>query len=160
MVGESTAKILKENNINYIGDLIKKKYKKTMNISYEHFNNLKKMAKGLSNEKLVYKKSKSKSISSGNSFLDPTNNYDEIITMIKKLCKNIYIQIKEQKILPRTISVNIRNVNFSLNSISRTYSEICNLEELTNYAIILYEEKFLDKNIRTITINVSKFIEK
>jgi len=159
MVGEKTAILLRKNSINTIKDLANSnidKLKKILGNTWEkYFLN----ANGKGCDIIENKRTESKSISSSETFLYDTNDYDEIIKTLKKECVEIWNQVALLNKNPRTITVFVKKDRFtSINKSFTPKQKIGNLEIFQSIALSIYEKNFIEKTIRLIGVNVKNFI--
>lgn len=159
-IGKKTSQELRNLNINTIGDLaksnvldLKKYFKNNASFMIEYAN-------GIDSSKVISKNSKNKSIS-----LSETLEYD---TLDRKLlnnkifimCEKIGLELRQNKLYTRTITVFIKTSNFT------NYSHQMKLVNETNNTMVLYKncinllnELISNKLIRNIGVRVSNLID-
>lgn len=160
LIGESSTKELKKYNINLIKDLtyqknipiLKKILHKNWQLHYQH-------ALGIGNDELDYSHNKPKSISCSSTFLNDTNDLEEISYMLKNLSLEVFERLKEEELKGKTINVTVKFADFSSTIKSLTLKEyISTYEEIIFNASKIYEENFIGKTIRLIGVGISNLI--
>ncbi|MDR0341095.1 MAG: DNA polymerase IV [Mycoplasmataceae bacterium] len=155
LLGKSTAAMLKNNNILYIKDIVEgdKKKLKSLLSNYNYFiDNLN--AKG--ENALTYEESPAKSISNAYTFLNDTNDIDEIKSVIKYECRKIVSRMNETEKF-KTISIRIKMDKERSYTRSITITPTNSFDELFANALFLFQNNFENKLIRLIGVAVSNF---
>lgn len=161
-IGKSTADLLKKNNIKIIGDLIKQDNKKLIQqlldknwmIHIQHAN-------GMGTDELDYSQNIPKSISASETFLNDTDDFEEITKCLKNLTLDVITRLKKHQLYTKTITVYVKYPNFAINNKSLTISEITNdFEKIWLNAINLFQNNFVNKSIRLIGIRVDNLQSK
>jgi DNA polymerase-4 len=155
MIGVSTANLLNEKNIFCIGDLLKNKriLKEVLGNQYmAHFMH----AKGIGDDEIITTNSERKSISASHTFLNSTNDYDEIKSMIMKLSHDVFEQISPSPF--KTITISVKKDIHTLISRSYTFDDfISSFSIFAEKILSLYDENFENITIRLVRVCISNF---
>ncbi|MDR0985831.1 MAG: DNA polymerase IV [Mycoplasmataceae bacterium] len=161
-IGKRTAQLLVENNIKTIGDianennkdLLKNLLDKNWETHYLHAN-------GIGDDQIDLSINIPKSISQSETFLNDTNDFNEIKIKLIELTNNVIWTLKQQKMLVKTISVQIKTIDFKLHNKSFTLQNyIDDKEDILLYAGKIFSDNFTNKTIRLIGVTLSNLIEK
>lgn len=161
MLGKKTVPILNNLNIKTIGDLAKcdkklleKKFGKHGVLIWEYAN-------GIDDSKVMYEKSKPKSI--GNSITLPLDlvEREKIETVLLQIVELVTYRLRKWELLANVVSVQLRSSNF------KDYSHQKKLEFSTNTTKEIYKsakevfrEMYNEQPIRLIGVRADKLIEK
>ncbi|WP_051350893.1 Y-family DNA polymerase [[Acholeplasma] multilocale] len=107
-VGVKTAKVLRDNNINKIGDLVKVEDEELKSILGVFGPSLKQKASGLSSDVVLLDNNDLKSISNEVTLDFPTNDVDELEDIILHLSNHIHLRATKRRMKAKTISIIIR----------------------------------------------------
>lgn len=158
LIGQSSAKTLRQFGIETIGDLAieenKEILKKVLNKNWiNHYYH----ANGFGSDQLDYSLNVPKSISSSATFLNDTNNYDEIVGMIKHLSYDLISRLNYYELKAKTFSVYIKYPNFKTTMKNITLDNYYYLyKDVVNIFIDLYLKHFVDQTIRLVGVGLSK----
>jgi len=159
MVGPRTAILLNKIGIKTIKDLANAKptlLKETLKNTWEsYYLN----ANGKGDDTIDTEDKMNKSISCSNTFLYDTNDYNTIKKMLLSECEEVWEQIKELGLFPKTISVNIKTTR--TNSCIKSFTPktpIKSFEHFISQCLSLYEKNFMDLTIRLIGISAKNFV--
>jgi DNA polymerase IV len=156
-VGNKSSIKLKEININTIGDLANADY----SLVYKYFKNQTKKimnyANGIDNDLVISSKWTPKGISNSTTFEKDLDDKKDILIVLRKLCDNVSISLREQKKYASVISVNIKDEYFKSNSHQRKLKNATNLSlEIYKEATILFNELWSKEPIRLIGIRLDQ----
>jgi DNA polymerase IV len=156
-VGNKSSIKLKEININTIGDLANADY----SLVYKYFKNQTKKimnyANGIDNDLVISSKWTPKGISNSTTFEKDLDDKKDILIVLRKLCDNVSISLREQKKYASVISVNIKDEYFKTNSHQRKLKNATNLSlEIYKEATILFNELWSKEPIRLIGIRLDQ----
>lgn len=159
-IGKSTASLLKSHGIKTIGDMveqpnrdiIQKLLDKNWFVHIQHAN-------GEGTSELDYSQNVPKSISASETFLNDSNDFDEITTCLKNLTTDVITRLKRHKLKTRTITIYVKYPNFVLQNKSFTLDAITNdFEKIWLCAINIYQTCFVNKIIRLIGIRLDNLL--
>jgi len=155
MVGSKTAFFLRKNNINTIGDLAKTNKDFLKEIFGKNWEYYYKCSNGISDDNVITVPPIPKSFSESQTFLNNTNNYDEIIEVLVNQSKNIWKQYKTSNLNFKTISVFIKYPNNTQTIKSKKFKNIEDYEFFICELKKLYENNFEEKIIKLIGCRLS-----
>ncbi len=160
-IGKKTAILLKELNINTIGDLANYKELDRLKpiLGKNTLSMIDKSNGGGSDEIIV--DHEVKSLSQSTTFLKDITDYTEILMMFRKLASQLEERMKENAKAGYVISISVRYFDF--NTIVRSKRldiAIFNSNDLFEHAISLYDQNETDQSIRHLGIGISSLIDK
>ncbi len=164
-IGSASAKTLKENNINTIGDIanrdnnkiLAKVLNKNWYVHYLHAN-------GKGEYKLDNSKNIPKSISNSTTFLEDADEPEDILKTLKHLTQDAVERLQYYDLKTKTISVYVKYPDFKTVSKSQTFNKpFKDYEEIVDKAIKIFLENFKNQKIRLVGVglnNLSSITEK
>lgn len=160
LIGKSTYELMKKLNINTIKDFIdfddKTLLKKLLMSKYDLLIEL--MTNGGS-DFVDTNISIRKSVSSGITFENNSEQKIELLKTINELVDNIYHELEKDKLRPLTISVCLKFKYKESLSKSRTYNNyLIEKKDIYNCVISIFNKIWNNESIRSITISASKLI--
>jgi DNA polymerase-4 len=81
-------------------------------------------ANGIGDNELDYSKNIPKSISSSETFLNDTNDFDEITGHLKAMTHDVAMRLKAHYLKAKTITIYVKYPNFTLHNKSFTFANI------------------------------------
>jgi DNA polymerase-4 len=122
-------------------------------VHYQHAN-------GFGTDELDYSHNLPKSIGSSETFLRDTNDFVEIKDKLVELTNDVVRRLKYHEQKAKTISVNIKTIDFKTRNKSFTMRDYTDdLDKIVVTATNLYQEYFANTTIRLVGISVSNLIE-
>jgi DNA polymerase-4 len=160
LVGKKTSELLKNIGILTIGDLANSDVTRVSKILGKNAKVLIDYANGICENPIQIESSLSKSNSCAFTFLEPTNNIDEIESKIKNLTIRV-TKMLSKNIMIKIVYISIKLVNMKNICKRFTFSEyIYKFTDIYSKLIFLYEKNFENVKIKTITIGVSNYKRK
>ena len=157
LIGPKSAAALNAKGIYTIGDLAKKENNKILEsvldcnwfIHYLHAN-------GIGDDELDYSHNIPKSVSNSETMLTNSSDSKVIKPLLRELVREVVRRLAEYELEGRTISVWVKYPDFSVVSKRITSKQFYHkYEDIVHLAINLYEDNFLEQEIRLIGIGVS-----
>ena len=157
LIGPKSAEVLSDNGIKTIGDLAKKENNEILQqvldknwfIHYLHAN-------GIGNDELDYSHNIPKSVSNSETMLTNSSDPKVIKSLLRELVREVVRRLAEYSLEGRTISVWVKYPNFQVVSKRMTVKQYCHTyDDIVHYAINLYEDNFINQEIRLIGIGIS-----
>lgn len=160
-IGKKSAPRLKAVGINTIGDLANSnqdEVKRILGVSYYTYHD---WANGRGNDVVDIEPFDPKSISHSSTFLDDTNDYDEIKTMIADLSKSVIKEAKKDDKLGTTVQITIKNADFTSHTRASTVKKPFNdYETLFNKAMILFDKNYNNQLIRLVGVALQNLVDR
>lgn len=156
-IGKKSAIKLHELNIHTIKDLANAKYEEL----YKYFKNqttrMIENANGIDNSPVVSEKWAPKGISNSTTFEKDLDNINDVIIILKKLCENVAISLREQNKYASVISVNIKDSFFNSYSHQKKLTNATNItKEIIDASVLLLKELWNDEPIRLVGIRLDQ----
>ena len=140
-IGKKTAPRLQEIGVKTIGDLAKNENPAIKAVLGKYYYSLVEWANGRGSDEVIAVAAPPKSIGNSTTFLNDTNNLDEILAMVLELTKEVSAHAKKEEQVGLTIQIIIKNADFS------TINRSITLVEPTNEVDAIYqnaEKLFID----------------
>ena len=161
-VGKKTASYLKTLGIKTIGDFAKaletkedemrKRFGKSFDYYYESIH-------GDGDDNVITEYPDQKSINHSSTFLNDTNDSEEIRLMIENLSMHVAANLAREKKKCKLIGVNIKDENFKSSSKSMTLEESINdPEELSRIAWNIFSKSFSGMTIRLVGVSAGNLV--
>lgn len=160
MIGKSSAKELKENGINTIGDLVniqninllKDILHKNWIIHVEH-------AKGNGSTQLDLSYNVPKSVSTSHTLLNPSNDLTEIQNYMKYMTREVIEKLNSYSLMGRTISINYKTIDRRLYTKNITIPKhINNYEQMYHHVLQLLDLCYRGEEWRLIGVGIGNLI--
>lgn len=159
-VGKKTAPKLKNLGINTIGDLANSEDENVKKLLGKFYYTLHDWANGKGNDIVDVEPFNPKSISTSTTFLDDTNNYDQIKDMIKELSTEVAKRAKKENKLGTTVQLTIKNADFTSFTRSKSYDKpFNNVEKIYNAAMQLMETNYRSQFIRLVGVALQNLVD-
>lgn len=161
-VGKRTAPYLKSIGINTIGDFAEALEKneagmrKQFGKSYDYYLN---SVHGKGDDQVIVEYPDQKSINHSSTFLNDTNDQEEIRLMMENLSKHVAAGLKREKKKCKTVAVNIKDENFKVSSKSMTLEESINdSDELFKIAWGIFSRSYSGVTIRLVGVTAGNLV--
>ncbi|GMO16735.1 MAG: DNA polymerase IV [Mycoplasmoidaceae bacterium] len=160
MIGKATSTVLKSSNINTIGDLAKMNDTLCENIFGKRWFEIKQNANGISDDFIDTSISTPKSISNDHTFLHDTDDYDQIINIVRTEAETVWKQLVDQNLKTKTVALSIDDLNRVSHRKSKTLKNyITSFETLMSTLLTLYEANFINSPIRLVGVSLCNIIK-
>ena len=161
MLGRKTVPVLNNLNIKSIGDLAKSDKNLLEKRLGKHGTLIWEYANGIDESKVIYEKSKPKSI--GNSITLPLDlvEREKIENVLLQIVELVTYRLRKWELLANVVSVQLRNSNFKDFSHQKKLEFSTNTtKEIYKSAKEIFREMYNEQPIRLIGVRVDKLIEK
>lgn len=156
MIGKSSAKKLKDLNINTIQDLAQTDPQKLTKYFKNRTISMIESANGIDESKVEHEYSDPKSISSSTSLAYNYKNKEEIYSVLKELSIDTATRLRNNNLYARNISIWIKYFDFTKHSKqSKLNNPISNDIDIYNNAIKLFNKTWNEEPIRALCVGVS-----
>lgn len=160
-IGKKTAPKLMEANILTIGDLAKDNTNEVKEILGSSYQTYKDHANGIASDFVDSSSFDPKSISSEETFANNEEDYDEIVSMIKKCCKQVHQELIEYKKIVYSISIKWRTPSFVTKSRRKSLSKPTDeLYIIEKTALDIFDDVYDRKPLRLIGVCLEKISDK
>jgi len=161
-VGKRTTPHLKAMGINTIGDFANALEKDEVGMRKQfgkiydyYFNSI----HGKGDDQVIVEYPDQKSINHSSTFLNDTNDQEEIRLMIENLSKHVAAGLAREKKKCKTVSINIKDENFKVSSKSMTLEESINdSDELFKIAWNIFSRSYLGITIRLVGVTAGNLV--
>jgi DNA polymerase IV len=156
-IGKKSAVKLHELEIHTIKDLATANYETL----YKYFKNqttrMIENANGIDESVVISEKWTPKGISNSTTFEKDLDNINDVIIVLKRLCENVAISLREQDKYACVISVNIKDSYFNSNSHQKKLKNATNItKEICEVASMLLKELWTGEPIRLVGIRLDQ----
>jgi len=154
-IGKKTSPRLEALGIKTIGDLATSESLEVKNLLGKFYYVLKDWTHGYGSDEVTVEPSDPKSIGNSSTFLNDTNDYEEIKGMMTALSKEVSDRaIKENK-KGKTIQIVIKDSDFKVHNRSVTLPEATNdFETILTQALVLFDKNYQGQNIRLVGVTL------
>jgi DNA polymerase-4 len=122
-------------------------------VHYEHAN-------GIGDDTLDLSHNTPKSIGSSETFLNDTDDFDEIKGKLIELTRDSFNRLQRHELQCKTLNVSIKTPDFKLHTKSLTLTKYINdFEQILLKIITLYQNNFADKTIRLVGVSFSNLFD-
>ncbi len=154
-IGKKTAPRLQALGIMTIGDLATSEKLEVKNLLGKFYYVLKDWANGYGSDEVTVEPSDPKSIGNSSTFLNDTNDYDEIKGMLTALSKEVSERAVKENKKGKTIQIVIKDDNFKVHNRSQTLEEATNdFETILTQALLLFDKNYQGQNIRLVGVTL------
>ncbi len=163
-IGKKTAPRLEYLEIKTIGDLaykINSDDEDVKNLLGKFYYTCKDWLNGLGDDEVIYEEEHNpKSIGTSTTLKYDTDDYMEIRSVIKALCKNVSNRLKKEQKLAKTISLTIKDTEFISKSKSLTVdSPIEDSDDIFNVCLDLLDKLYDNRLIRLLGVSISNLVD-
>ena len=135
--------------------------KELMSILGKFYFTLKDWLNGRGSDEVITETSDPKSIGHSTTLMHDSDDFNEIKPIYERLCQDVSFQLKKERKMAFTISINIKDSDFTSHNKSITLDRpIEDMKLIYKYAINLYEKNFLGRNVRLIGVTLSNLVNK
>lgn len=160
-IGKKTVPKLREIGINTIGDFAKNESYQLKKILGKSYSVMKDWISGKGDDVVDPLPFDPKSISSSETFLYDTNDYEEITQMLKKKAKEVSEAAKHDKKVGKTITLILKDSNFKSITRSITINRPTNaFEDIYSNVMTLFDKFFNNQYFRLAGVSLSSLINK
>ena len=154
-IGKKTAPRLEALGIKTIGDLAASESLEVKNLLGKFYYVLKDWASGYGSDEVTVEPSDPKSIGNSSTFLNDTNDYEEIKGMMTALSKEVSERAVKENKKGKTIQIVIKDADFKVHNRSVTLDEATNdFETILTQSLVLFDKNYQGQNIRLVGVTL------
>jgi DNA polymerase IV len=154
-IGKKTYPRLEAIGIKTIGDLAKSDDIEVKNLLGKFYYVLKDWVNGYGSDEIVVEPSDPKSIGNSSTFMNDTNDYDEIKGMFSALAKEVSDRAMKEHRKGTTIQIVIKDADFKVHNRSTTIVEATDdYDVILTQALLLFDKNYQGQNIRLVGVTL------
>ncbi|MCF0117644.1 MAG: DNA polymerase IV [Bacilli bacterium] len=159
-VGKKSAPRFRKLGINTIGDLVNKK---SSEIDYEKDKMIKLLiswATGNGSDEVITEYGEQKSLGHAHTFMEDTNDYEQMSNLIKELSLSVSNEAKRKKLMGYGVQVTIRDNDFNTINRSKTFKNPFNdFETIYHTAMKILEANYHGELIRLLGVTLQNLVD-